>query len=188
MKLSEYAQKLGVGYKTAWNYFKDNRIEGAYKAANGCIMVPDDIFIKEARAVILYIRVDNSNLVPEKIKRLTDWSITKGYKIIDTVIEYGDHWTNYNKFEAIFFKNKWDLIVVEDMDEIFPAGHNILRIIAYNKIESINKLNIHVNSTPGQDIIAVVKNLCKFSGFPENLAIEKTNTIVKLIMEEINKP
>jgi predicted site-specific integrase-resolvase len=41
MKLSQYAKKLGVCYKTAWRYYKDGSIPGAYQLPSGTIIVPD---------------------------------------------------------------------------------------------------------------------------------------------------
>lgn len=31
MKLSTYAKKLGVCYRTAWNWFNEGKIDGAYQ-------------------------------------------------------------------------------------------------------------------------------------------------------------
>jgi len=42
VKLSEYAKKLGVHYRTVWNYFKKGLIPGAFKLPSGTIIVPDD--------------------------------------------------------------------------------------------------------------------------------------------------
>lgn len=44
MTLHEYADYLGIGYKTAWNHFKRGEIVGAFKTPSGIIVVPDDIF------------------------------------------------------------------------------------------------------------------------------------------------
>jgi len=41
MKLSVYAKKLGVSYRTAWSYFKQGIIPGAYQMPTGTIIVPD---------------------------------------------------------------------------------------------------------------------------------------------------
>jgi predicted site-specific integrase-resolvase len=43
MKLSSYAKKLGICYKTAWNHFKAGEIPGAYQLVSGTIIVPEDI-------------------------------------------------------------------------------------------------------------------------------------------------
>ena len=40
MKLSVYARKLGVSYRTAWRWFKAGKIAG-YQADSGTIIVTD---------------------------------------------------------------------------------------------------------------------------------------------------
>ena len=40
MKLSVYAQKLGITYRTAWSYFQQGMIPGAYQMPTGTIIVP----------------------------------------------------------------------------------------------------------------------------------------------------
>ena len=40
MKLSVYAQKLGITYRTAWSYFQQGMIPGAYQTPTGTIVVP----------------------------------------------------------------------------------------------------------------------------------------------------
>lgn len=46
MKLSGYAKKLGVTYRTAWNHFKAGKIEGAFQLPTGTVIVPDDAIDK----------------------------------------------------------------------------------------------------------------------------------------------
>ena len=43
MKLSTYAKELGITYKTAWNWFKAGKIDGAYQLPTGTVIVPNDI-------------------------------------------------------------------------------------------------------------------------------------------------
>jgi putative resolvase len=50
MKLSQYAKKLGVCYKTAWRYYKDGSIPGAYQLPSGTIIVPDNAIPKAYNA------------------------------------------------------------------------------------------------------------------------------------------
>lgn len=58
MTLREYAQKLGIQYRTAWNHFKEGKIEGAYKHHTGTIIVPDEESFKPV--YVLYCRVSSS--------------------------------------------------------------------------------------------------------------------------------
>lgn len=50
MRLSDYANKMGITYRTAWNWFKLGKINGAYKTDSGTIIVNEetdkDIIIK----------------------------------------------------------------------------------------------------------------------------------------------
>lgn len=41
MKLSVYAKKLGICYKTAWNYWKAGKLD-AYQLPTGTIIVRED--------------------------------------------------------------------------------------------------------------------------------------------------
>ena len=43
MKLSEYANKLGIGYRTAWNHYKQGKIKNAYQIESGTIIIPEEI-------------------------------------------------------------------------------------------------------------------------------------------------
>lgn len=43
MTLKDYAKKLGIQYRTAWNHFKQGKIEGAFKTPTGIIVIPDNI-------------------------------------------------------------------------------------------------------------------------------------------------
>ncbi|MFA4870844.1 MAG: hypothetical protein WC623_21785 [Pedobacter sp.] len=40
MKLSDYATKLGISYRTAWNWFKAGKLD-AFQAPSGTIIVND---------------------------------------------------------------------------------------------------------------------------------------------------
>uniref|UniRef100_A0A6M3JNL5 Uncharacterized protein n=1 Tax=viral metagenome TaxID=1070528 RepID=A0A6M3JNL5_9ZZZZ len=42
MKLSHWAKKQGITYRTAWEHFRTGKIPHAYKLATGAIIVPDD--------------------------------------------------------------------------------------------------------------------------------------------------
>jgi len=60
MKLSQWAKKQGLTYKTAWNYFKAGKLHGAYKLESGTIIVPDDIQNIKQEFIVTYARVSSS--------------------------------------------------------------------------------------------------------------------------------
>jgi len=41
MRLSDYAGKTGIQYRTAWNHFRRGEIPGAYQLTSGVIVVPE---------------------------------------------------------------------------------------------------------------------------------------------------
>jgi len=43
MKLSDWAREMGIGYQTAWRWFKEGKIEGAFQmpSGSGSIFVPE---------------------------------------------------------------------------------------------------------------------------------------------------
>ena len=42
MKLSHWAKKQGITYRTAWEHFRTGKIPHAYKLTTGTIIVPDN--------------------------------------------------------------------------------------------------------------------------------------------------
>ena len=68
-KLSDYAAKFGVTYRTAWNRFKQGKLEGAYVDNTGHVCIP--IFSVEKllnKKAALYARV-SSNEMKENLER-----------------------------------------------------------------------------------------------------------------------
>jgi predicted site-specific integrase-resolvase len=80
MKLSTYARKLGISYRTAWRWFKAGKLAG-YQADTGTIIVTDPIgeAIPTVRhqKIAVYTRVsaaENKDNLEGQAKRLTDAS------------------------------------------------------------------------------------------------------------------
>ncbi|MGC8678142.1 MAG: IS607 family transposase, partial [Hydrogenobaculum sp.] len=76
MKLSDWAKKKGVSYKTAWRWFKQGLIKG-YQMPTGTIIVEDEPRkeTKETRCII-YARVSDrkSENLERQVQRLTDYA------------------------------------------------------------------------------------------------------------------
>jgi len=52
MKLSEYAKKHNVTYRTAYNHFIKGWIPTAYQLESGTIMIPDDNSTQELKNTV----------------------------------------------------------------------------------------------------------------------------------------
>ena len=60
MKLSEYAKKHGLTYRTALNHFKAGKISGAYQLESGAIVVPENV-----EWLILEVKSDKEERIAE---------------------------------------------------------------------------------------------------------------------------
>lgn len=145
MKLSQYAKELGVCYKTAWNLFKQNKINGAYQLESGTVIVPNNIFDNNTQenSVILYARTSsskNKTLLENQVKRLEQYAIAKGYKIKQIVKEYGSELNDERKLLSKILKDdNYDKIIVENKDRLTRFGFNWIQLLTGNRIEVINE-------------------------------------------------
>ena len=145
MKLSQYAKELGVCYKTAWNLFKQNKINGAYQLESGTVIVPNNIFDNNTQenGVILYARTSsskNKTLLENQVKRLEQYAIAKGYKIKQIVKEYGSGLNDERKLLSKILKDdNYDKIIVENKDRLTRFGFNWIQLLTGNRIEVINE-------------------------------------------------
>ena len=127
VKLSKYAKELGIDYRTAWNWFKAGKIDGAYQTPTGTVIVPDN---KEEQnedyGVILYARTSssqNKELLNNQVKRLEDYAAAKGYKIKQIIKEFGSGLNDERKqLTKILQENKYDKITELSILDLFLFG------------------------------------------------------------------
>ena len=84
MKLADYARKLGVQYRTAWNMYKRGEIPGAYQLPSGTIIVPEESAVELPDKVAIYTRVsssENKDNLDRQAKRLEEYCLARGYRI-----------------------------------------------------------------------------------------------------------
>ena len=161
MKLSQYAKKLGICYRTAWNQFNNNLIPGAYKLPTGTIIVPDNIIENNNQkyGVILYARTSssqNKKLLDEQAKRLELYAISKGYKIKQIIKEFGSGLNDSRKqLTKILKENQYDKIIVEHKDRLTRFGFNLINLLTDNRIEVINESK-EKDEDLTQDLISII--------------------------------
>ena len=161
MKLSQYAKKLGICYRTAWNQFNNNLIPGAYKLPTGTIIIPDNIIENNNQkyGVILYARTSssqNKKLLDEQAKRLELYAISKGYKIKQIIKEFGSGLNDSRKqLTKILKENQYDKIIVEHKDRLTRFGFNLINLLTDNRIEVINESK-EKDEDLTQDLISII--------------------------------
>jgi predicted site-specific integrase-resolvase len=80
MKLSAYAEKLGISDKTAWRWWKEGKLD-AYQTEPGTVIVREPI--DAPAGIALYARVssaDQKDDLVRQLERLQTYAIAKGYQ------------------------------------------------------------------------------------------------------------
>ena len=102
MKLSVWAKKQGISYKTAWRWYKEGKLPvSAEKTPSGTILVRTDEYedASEGKNVI-YARVSSSDQkddLDRQVKRLLEFANSQGYAISSTVAEVGSGLNGHRK-------------------------------------------------------------------------------------------
>lgn len=139
MKLSKYAEKIGVKRATATKWFHKGLIKGAYQLPTGTIIVPDEIFNKreiKTGETVIYARVSSSERrktdLEYQAKRMSDFCISNGWKIDRIVKEVGSGLNDSRPKLMELFEGKRNVqrIVVEHKDRLTRFGFNYLLALA----------------------------------------------------------
>lgn len=185
MKLSEYAKKLGIHYRTAWSHFKKGLIPGAYQLPSGTIIVPEHRELEASKTdVAIYCRVSSSqnkkNLETQK-ERVTHYCIAKGYTIKKIVMEVGSGLNDRRKkFKALLEDESIQTIVVEHQDRVTRFGFSYLQTLLGIKERQIEVINEVTESKEElmQDLISIITSfIARYYG--QRRAKRRTEKIIK---------
>jgi predicted site-specific integrase-resolvase len=90
MRLSQYAKKMSVSYKTAFRWWKAGRLD-AYQLDTGTIIVRDPKPEQEApQGIALYVRVSTTGQkadLERQAERLKTYAASRGYQVTKIVQE-----------------------------------------------------------------------------------------------------
>ena len=133
MKLSVYAQKVGVSYRTAWRWFKAGKIAG-YQVDTGTIIITDPIGeaipVTDHPKIAIYTRVSaagNEANLEAQAKRLLDYCAAKGYRTTTVVKEIGSGVKDTRpKLLKLLTDPTVGLMVVEHKDRLTRFGFNYI--------------------------------------------------------------
>ncbi len=127
MKLSQYAEHIGVSYKTAWRWWKAGKFpHPAKQSLSGTVLVdftPQSITENNnSIKVAIYARVsssENKSNLDRQADRLTQYSVAKGYTIIKIVKEIGSGLNdNRKKLNSLLESDDYDVLLVEHKDRL----------------------------------------------------------------------
>lgn len=144
LKLSDYAKKYHVTYRTAWNRYKKGLIKGAFMSGDGHIYINDSVDNKN-KNVAIYSRV-SSNEMKDNLKRqserLVDFAISNGYQIKYNISEIGSGMNdNRKKLTSLLNKDDWDILIVENKDRLTRFGFNYIETLLKKENKTILVVN-----------------------------------------------
>lgn len=125
MKLSEWAQKQGISYRTAWRWFKAGILPVESKQlANGTIIVSDPV--QDNQVVAIYARVSSSDQkkdLERQVARLVIFANEKGLNISKTVMEIGSGLNPHRpKLIGILLDPSISIVLIEHRDRLMRFG------------------------------------------------------------------
>ena len=143
MKLSEYAERKGIHYRTAWNHFRQGKIKGAYLDDTGHIVIPDPEEELKQKAA-LYSRVSTygqKDDLERQEQRLKEFASSRGLEIVQSVTEIASG-VNDQRPKLIKLLNtpNWGVLIVEHKDRLDRIGFSWFK---------------HFLSLLGKDVIVV---------------------------------
>lgn len=188
MKLSEYARKNNISYRTAHRHWKLGLIRGK-QLPTGTIVVenqdePQPPFCQSA---VLYARVSNAENkinLEAQLSRLRNYASAKGYTIVREVKEIGSGLNDKRPLlENVLQSDNWMVLVAEDKDRVARFGLNYLSILLQKegkRIEIINEAN-----EPQEDLMQdFVSIITSFTARLYGLRRSKRKT--ELIISQLN--
>ena len=189
MKLSHYAKKMGLDYRTVWNWYKEGKIPNAYQTHSGTIIIPDEeIEHKQEYGVILYARTSssqNKELLDNQVERLKNYATSRGYKIKQIVKEFGSGLNDERKqLSKILQDNQYDKIIVEHKDRLTRFGFNWIQLLTGNRIEVINEAK-EKDEDIIKDLISIIH--CFSARIYGLRRSQRFDTKIRQVIEDTNK-
>ena len=174
MKLSQWAKKLGISYKTAWRMYKRGEIPNDIKLPTGRVIVLEEDKVVEENTVAIYCRVSDNNSkdnLERQAERLKEYAIAKGYKIKHIVKEVGSGVNDARpKLLKLLNQRDYQILLVEHKDRLTRFGFNFIKNWLENtgrKVEVVNEAQDDVSDLM-QDLVAIIYS---FSGFCPKIPI-----------------
>lgn len=189
MRLTDYAKKRGVTYRTAWNWYKRGLIKNAYQEPTGTIIVNEEVKYKKKEYVVIYARVsssENKKNLETQAQRLTDYAIAKGHHIDEIVKEVGSGVNdNRKKLQKILREGKATIIIVEHKDRLTRFGYNYIETLlrhAKCEIDVVNKTD-NCKDDLMQDLVSIITSFCaRYYGLRRSK--RKTEQIIGVLKNE----
>src|SRR6516225_3521277 len=131
MKLSQYAKRAGVTYKTAWRWWNKGQLD-AYQTPTGTVIVREPVLpAPPPGRVARYARVSSADQqagLDRQRQRLRDYAAAKGYTVAKEVSEMASGLTDHRpKLSRLLTDPTIRTLVVEHQDRLTRFGYEDIR-------------------------------------------------------------
>ena len=190
IKLSEYAKRFGVSYRTAWNRYKAGRFPDAIQDDDGHIYLPLKHFVRDDDVkVAVYARVSSSDRKDNleiQAERLVSYCNARGYKVSKVVKEVGSGLNDERKkLEQLLTDMSIKIIVVEHKDRFARFGANYIQKLLNmqgRRLEIVNEVSDDKVDLM-EDFISIVTSFCaRLYGQRRNR--RRTEKLIKELKED----
>jgi len=170
MKLSEYAKKYGITYRTAFRWWQQGHIKGFQKPSGTIIVTEGEeeapVAKKVVAPVVIYARVSSikhKEDLDRQVARLEDYCAAKGYQVGRVVKEIGSGVNDSRgKFLSLLADPKVTTIVVEHKDRATRFGFRYLEVLLSQQHRTIEVVNLAENNREDlvHDLSSIVYAMC----------------------------
>jgi putative resolvase len=170
MKLSEYAKKYGITYRTAFRWWQQGHIKGFQKPSGTIIVTEGEeeapVAKKMVAPVVIYARVSSikhKENLDRQVARLEDYCAAKGYQVGRVVKEIGSGVNDSrSKFLSLLADPKVTTIVVEHKDRATRFGFRYLEVLLSQQHRTIEVVNLAENNREDlvHDLSSIVYAMC----------------------------
>lgn len=166
IKLSQFAKKYNITYRTAWQWAKDGKINNLEKTPTGGHVVNESEINNGAEQTTdIYARVSNAEQrdnLENQAKLCEQFCISKGLKIRKVYKEVGSGMNDNRKMINKIFQNPPTNLVVLYKDRLTRFGFNYIKEALISK--NCNLIVINENNSESEDLlkdfIAVITSFC----------------------------
>lgn len=174
MKLSTWAKRQGISYKTAWRLWSTGRLPlPAEQLATGTIIVkvPEATYETKPSSAVLYARVSSSDQkqdLDRQLSRLVEYTTSHGLQVKGAIKEIGSGLNGKrNKLLSVLRDPNVRTIVVEHKDRLVRFGFEYIeaslsssgrRIIVVDESDTLKGTRMKDDLV--QDMIDVLTSFC----------------------------
>ena len=171
IKISEYAERMSVNYRTVYRKFHDNKIEGFQDPDTGSIYLKNPFkqhSMNRSNRVVLYTRVSssqNKSNLDSQLERLRLFALAKGYTVVKEVKEIGSG-LNDNRPKLLDLLSKdldsYDILLVEHSDRLTRFGNSYITTLLTQLNKQVEVINEIVEDEEDliQDFISIITSYC----------------------------